>query len=246
MVCRRLCIHTSAGYEAYSLYFPGGHLKPDPYSRAAGILKTHGKAVAEHVASFEARQVKEVKEFVERESIDCDFEETKVVDVCFYETGRDKVKSDLARLAEADISTVRAVEFYSGAESGKVCAPISTIRRSSRYELTLTLQAGLGRQRLRILPCLQCRTTMAVPTCGSYIRTSGRSRSKPADQHPCNERLAWARTIRNSYLDSQHPTRTINMQDHHPRNQRIRKCSRTRTPNQNRSRQGHSRTTCTE
>jgi hypothetical protein len=85
-------------------------------------LKTHGKAVAEHVASFEARQVKEVKDFVEREGIDCDFEETKVVDVCFYEAGRDKVKSDLARLAEADISTVRDVEFYSGAESEEVCS----------------------------------------------------------------------------------------------------------------------------
>jgi hypothetical protein len=74
------------------------------------------------VASFEARQVEKVKDFVEREGVDCDFEETKVVDVCFYEAGRDKVKSDLARLAEADISTVRDVEFYSGAESEEVCA----------------------------------------------------------------------------------------------------------------------------
>jgi hypothetical protein len=122
MVCRRLRTHTSAGYKAYSFYFPGGHLKPDPYSRAATILKTHGKAVAEHVASFEARQVKEVKNFVEREGIDCDFEETKVVDVCFYEAGRDKVKSDLAHLAEADISTVREVELCSGTESEEVCA----------------------------------------------------------------------------------------------------------------------------
>jgi hypothetical protein len=80
------------------------------------------------VASFEARQVKEVKDFVERESIDCDFEETKVVDVCFYEAGRDKVKSDLAHLAKADISTVREVEFYSGAESEKVCAPSLCLR----------------------------------------------------------------------------------------------------------------------
>ena len=58
--------------------FEGGHLKPDPYSRAASILKTHGPAVAEHVASFEARQVEEVKAFLEREGIECDFEETRV------------------------------------------------------------------------------------------------------------------------------------------------------------------------
>jgi hypothetical protein len=137
MVCPRLCTHTSAGYGAYSLFLPGGHLKPDPYSRAANILRTHGKAVAEHVASFEARQVKEVKDFVECEGIDCDFEETKVVDVCFYEAGRDRVKSDLARLAEADISTVREVEFYLGTESEKVCmcsAPV--LVRSCVHKLT--------------------------------------------------------------------------------------------------------------
>jgi hypothetical protein len=46
------------------LFSSGGHLKPDPFSRAASILKTHGREVSEHVASFEARQVKEVKEFV--------------------------------------------------------------------------------------------------------------------------------------------------------------------------------------
>jgi glycine/D-amino acid oxidase-like deaminating enzyme len=99
----------------------GGHLKPDPYSRAASILKTHGKAVAEHVASFEARQINEIKDLVEREGIDCDFEETGVFDVCFYEAGRDKVKSDLATLMEANISTAKEVTFFSDADSEEVC-----------------------------------------------------------------------------------------------------------------------------
>lgn len=74
------------------------------------------------MASFEARQVEEIKHFVEREGIDCDFEETRVVDVCFYDAGRDKIKSDLASLAKADISTAREVRYYSGDESEKVCA----------------------------------------------------------------------------------------------------------------------------
>ena len=101
-------------------FFQGGHLKPDPYSRAASVLKTHGLAVAEHVASFEARQVKEVQDFVEREGIACDFEETKVFDVCLHEAGREKVEADLASLVDAGISTVKEVEYFPGGSAEDV------------------------------------------------------------------------------------------------------------------------------
>ncbi|CAN9249525.1 unnamed protein product [Alternaria alternata] len=47
----------------------GGHLKPDPLSRAASVLETHGKAVAEHVATFEARQVDAIKELVRQKAV---------------------------------------------------------------------------------------------------------------------------------------------------------------------------------
>lgn len=57
----------------------GGHLKPDPLSRAAGVLDKYGKDVAEHVASFEARQVDAIKDLVQREQVDCDFEETSTL-----------------------------------------------------------------------------------------------------------------------------------------------------------------------
>jgi hypothetical protein len=99
----------------------GGHLKPDPLSRAASVLETHGKAVAEHVATFEARQVDAIKELVQRENCDCDFEETRVTDVCFYEAGRDKIKADLAKIAKADISTAKGITFTSDSEAEEVC-----------------------------------------------------------------------------------------------------------------------------
>ncbi|KAI4941564.1 hypothetical protein J4E91_010740 [Alternaria rosae] len=98
----------------------GGHLKPDPLSRAASVLETHGKAVAEHVATFEARQVDAIKELVRRENCDCDFEETRVTDVCFYEAGRDKIKADIAKIAKADISTAKGITFTSGSEAEEV------------------------------------------------------------------------------------------------------------------------------
>ncbi|CAA9959597.1 hypothetical protein PTMSG1_03014 [Pyrenophora teres f. maculata] len=95
----------------------GGHLKPDPISRAASVLKTHGRAIAEHVASFEARQVAAIRELVERDRIDCDFEETRVTDVCLYKAGRDKMKADIDSIVAADISTARGIKFSIDAEA---------------------------------------------------------------------------------------------------------------------------------
>lgn len=100
---------------------PGGHLKPDPLSRAAQILDIHGPAVAEHVASFEARQVDAIKELVQHEDIQCDFEETRVTDVCFYREGRDKIKADLAKLVEANISTAKGINYNLEKEAEQVC-----------------------------------------------------------------------------------------------------------------------------
>ncbi|KAK4570099.1 hypothetical protein LTR86_003069 [Recurvomyces mirabilis] len=98
----------------------GGHFKPDPFSRAANVLKTHGKAVAEHVAAFEARQVQKVRAFVDDEEIDCDFEEVTVRDVCLYPAGRDKIEADLVALNEADISTARSLEYSSDREAEEI------------------------------------------------------------------------------------------------------------------------------
>ena len=73
------------------------------------------------MATFEARQVEAIKELVQREHCDCDFEETRVTDVCFYETGRDKIKADLAKISKANISTAKGIKFTSGSEAEEVC-----------------------------------------------------------------------------------------------------------------------------
>ena len=52
------------------IYGTGGHLKPDPYSRAAEALNKHGKEAAEEVASFESRHLKAIADLVKKEDID--------------------------------------------------------------------------------------------------------------------------------------------------------------------------------
>ena len=98
----------------------GGHLKPDPLLRAAAVLDTHGQAAAEHVASFEQRQVDAVKELVERENIDCDFEETRVIDVCTYPEGRDKMRATIDKITKANVSTAKMISFFAGKEAEEV------------------------------------------------------------------------------------------------------------------------------
>jgi hypothetical protein len=115
---------------------------------------------------------------------------------------------------------------------------------SSRHELTP--HTGLRSQRLRILPYLQRRTIMAIPTCGLYATTSSHPRSKSTDKHACNKHCTHRHPSKESDLDSQHLPRIANMQHRHPRNQRILQRSRTRASRQDRPCQRYSRTTCTD
>lgn len=62
-----------------------------------------------------------MKYYVEREGIDCDFEETRVFDVCLHTAGRDRAEADLAALEDADISTVREVGSFFDADVEEVC-----------------------------------------------------------------------------------------------------------------------------
>ncbi|KAK7923795.1 FAD dependent oxidoreductase, partial [Apiospora marii] len=98
----------------------GGHLKPDPYLRAARVLETHGPEVAEHVASFEARQVQEVQDLIQSRGIDCDFEETWVSDVCFDEAGSRNTGLALSKAVAAGISTAQTIERSTGPEAERV------------------------------------------------------------------------------------------------------------------------------
>ena len=97
-------------------------MKPDPLLRAAGVLNSHGPEVAEHVASFEQRQVDAIRDLVKRQQIDCDYEDTKVMDICKYPQGRDKMKANIEKITKAGISTAKTIKFYAGKEAEEVSA----------------------------------------------------------------------------------------------------------------------------
>jgi glycine/D-amino acid oxidase-like deaminating enzyme len=81
------------------------------------VLETHGKEVAEHVATFEARQVGAIKSLVAQENIDCDFEETRVKDICLYPEGRDEMKRMIDKITKAGISTAKDISYVAGTQA---------------------------------------------------------------------------------------------------------------------------------
>ena len=107
----------------------GGHLKPDPFSRAGNVIDKYGVKAAEEVASFEIRHVKEIGDLVKRENIDCDFVVTRATDVCLYDKANQDLKAKLDRLNKEGLSIVDDV-FYSSektAEGVSVASILSKI-----------------------------------------------------------------------------------------------------------------------
>jgi glycine/D-amino acid oxidase-like deaminating enzyme len=156
----------------------GGHLKPDPYYRAAGALRTHGKEAAEEVAAFEARQVTEIKKLVEKEKIDCDFVVTRASDVCLFDEARDDLKKGLDLLTAARISTADDV-FYSDAKTAE------GVRWSCSLQIheALLTMSDLWRKRSKRLLHIHSSTRLALQARPPSALKGRGKRCKPSDTY---------------------------------------------------------------
>ena len=97
----------------------GGHLKPDTYFNWALYENMYGGPAASDLMKFEAQQVYEVKQLVEQEQIDCDFELTRACDVYMNdEVAQNTVKAyrDMVRVGVADTKDVHCIEDPKKAE----------------------------------------------------------------------------------------------------------------------------------
>lgn len=214
----------------------GGHVKPDPYNRAAGALKTHGKEAAEEVASFEARQVKEVQKLVERENIDCDFVVTRATDVCMYEGARKDLKQGLDALTEANVSTASEVHYSDARTAQGVSYSIFFLllafEQTALKALGLTWQKtiGIGRQRSPRLLHIYCSPRLAIQARAQLAHQSREARCKLANTHTRHIRPTRPRT---SHMGSRNISRQHRGRKSHLRQQRLHIIPLTRIQNQN-------------
>lgn len=56
-------------------------MKPDLYNFISTVAADHGVDAAAELAAFEAKHLYAIKEFTQKEKIDCDYTVTKAVDV---------------------------------------------------------------------------------------------------------------------------------------------------------------------
>ncbi|PGH15173.1 hypothetical protein AJ79_02538 [Helicocarpus griseus UAMH5409] len=92
----------------------GGHIKPDPYYHAGQLAEEHGLISGRELAEFEGANLDAVKEYVEREKVDCDLIITRACDVHFSSDQDKQAKSRLRKLRKAGIKVVKDASEVSG------------------------------------------------------------------------------------------------------------------------------------
>lgn len=89
----------------------GGHVKPDTYFNVTKYTKLFGARAAAELVAFEASHVLAVKELVEREGLDCDFQLTRAVDVYLDPTHAKDTEAAYRNLVKAGEVDLRDVAF---------------------------------------------------------------------------------------------------------------------------------------
>ncbi|XHG05775.1 hypothetical protein AWENTII_008988 [Aspergillus wentii] len=89
----------------------GGHMKPDSYNGISRLAAEYGVDAAAEVAAFENKHVHFLKDFVDKEGIDCDYVVTKALDVHLSETHCNKVKDGRDRLVASGCRPTRDVGY---------------------------------------------------------------------------------------------------------------------------------------
>lgn len=95
-------------------------MKPDIYNGIAGLAADHGVEAAAEVAAFEAKHVAFLKEFIERENIDCDYSVTKAIDVQLSRSHSATLKEGYEALIEKGCEATKKAKYIPGNEAEKV------------------------------------------------------------------------------------------------------------------------------
>jgi glycine/D-amino acid oxidase-like deaminating enzyme len=95
-------------------------LKPDLYNGIAGLAAEYGVDAAAEVAAFEAKHVSFLKEFIEKEKIDCDYSVTKAIDVQLDDDHTKRLKAGYEKLIKEGCAPTTAAKYIGTNEAEKV------------------------------------------------------------------------------------------------------------------------------
>ena len=89
----------------------GGHVKPDGFLNVPRTAKIHGTDAAAELAKFEAAHVYAVKDLVEREGLDCDFNVTRALDVFLDPKHAKQTEEAYRELVKANVVDLHDIAF---------------------------------------------------------------------------------------------------------------------------------------
>lgn len=98
-------------------------MKPDVYNGIVGLAADYGIEAAAEVAAFEAKHVTYLKDFIDREKIDCEYAVTNAVDVQLSQDHSNKLKSGYDRLIENGCKPTANATYIDTPDAEKVNSP---------------------------------------------------------------------------------------------------------------------------
>lgn len=98
----------------------GGHVKPDTYFGATKYTKLYGAEAAAELTAFETANMYAVKQLVESEGLDCDFNLTRAVDVCLDPDHARATEEAYRKLVKTGVVNLKDVAFTTK-DAERVC-----------------------------------------------------------------------------------------------------------------------------
>ncbi|OJD17276.1 hypothetical protein AJ78_02610 [Emergomyces pasteurianus Ep9510] len=106
----------------------GGHIRPSPFLPIIRHADKHGLEAASELSNFEAEHIPAIRDVIEKEGIECDFNMTRSFEVLLREDHCKKVEKAFNQLVKSGVSLKQDVQYtsknaerISGVKSAKGC-----------------------------------------------------------------------------------------------------------------------------
>lgn len=100
----------------------GGHCKPDLYNVPSSAAQKHGIRAGVEIAEFELANLEAVREYVQEEGVDCDFQMTQAVDVQLDEAQNEALKRRYDEFVAKGGKVARRAFYTHGEKAEMVCS----------------------------------------------------------------------------------------------------------------------------
>jgi hypothetical protein len=108
--CAKWCVYSNDDLQFSNIRL-GGHVKPIVYFAFPRQAAIYGDKVANEIAEFQLSHVLAVKDLVEKENIDCEFQLTRACDAFITQEYADKVTESFMGIKARGNTCVREVQY---------------------------------------------------------------------------------------------------------------------------------------